>query len=82
MAIQETKGLNKFSLEELIGSLMTYKMTCIEHDEHENYLLKNRKDLTIRTIDDYSSESSSEDDIELLIKKFKKFMKKNKTKLK
>jgi len=28
IAIQEAKDLNNFPLEELIGSLMTYEMTC------------------------------------------------------
>ncbi|CAL9098444.1 unnamed protein product [Musa textilis] len=41
-AIQESKDLNVYSLEELIGSLLTYEMT-LEHDEHMNHLLKNKK---------------------------------------
>ena len=32
-AIQVAKDLNNFPLEELIGSLMTYEMTCKAHEE-------------------------------------------------
>ena len=52
---------------------MTYEMTCIEY---ENYLLKNRKDLTLQTIEYYLSDNSSDDDdddLELL--KLQKFIK-------
>ena len=45
-AIQEAKDLNNFPLEEFIGTLMTYEMTCIAHNElnkFENNLPKNRK---------------------------------------
>ena len=49
-AIQEAQDLNYFSLDELIGSLMTYEMTCIEYDEHENYLPKKMKNLTCKLI--------------------------------
>ncbi|URE33667.1 hypothetical protein MUK42_22234 [Musa troglodytarum] len=48
-AIQEAKDLKTFPLEELIGSLMTYEMTCHAHEELENPLPKNRKDMTLRT---------------------------------
>ena len=53
---------------------MTYEMTCIEH---ENYILKNRKDLTLQIIEYHLSDNSSDDDddFELLTIKFKKFMK-------
>ncbi|CAL9106917.1 unnamed protein product [Musa textilis] len=47
--IQEANDLKNFSLEELIGSLMTYEMTCHAHDELENPFPKNRKDMTLRT---------------------------------
>ena len=64
---------------------MTYEMTCIAHDKHENNLPKNIKDLTLRTKEDHSSESSSDNDIELSTREFKKFIKhetKNKNELK
>ena len=56
-AIQEAKDLNNFALEEFIGSLITYEITCKTHDEHDNNLPKNRKDLALRTQEDHSSES-------------------------
>ena len=67
-AIQESKNLNQFPLEELIGSLITYEMTCNAREELENHLPKNRKDLGHRTFEDHSSISSSDGELELLIK--------------
>ena len=64
-AIQEIKNLNDFPLEELIGSLMTYKMTLLEHfepDEHLNHLVKNRKDLKLRTNEYHLSDDSNDKD--------------------
>ena len=64
---------------------MTYEMTCKAHNElneHENNL---PKDLTLKTLEDNSSESSNDNDFELLTIKLKNFMNKkskNKNKLK
>ena len=72
-AIQEMKDLNNFPLEELIGSLMTYEMTLLEHfepDEHLNHLPKNRKDMALKSQEDHlkgiSSDEDSDNDIALL----------------
>ena len=64
---------------------MTYEMTHIDHDVLENNLPKNKKDLASRTIEDHLSDNSSDDDVDILTIKFKKYMKqesKNKNKLK
>ena len=63
-AIQETKDLNIFLLEELIGSLMTYEMVHNTHDEHDeqNNLPKNRKDLEPWTNEYHLSDDSSDED--------------------
>ena len=61
-------------IEELIGSLMTYEMTCNKYKELENHIPKDRKDFEPRTIEDHSSISSSDGELELIMK-FKKFMK-------
>ena len=53
---------------------MTYEMTCNVRKELENPLPKNRKDFRLRTIEDHSSISSSDGELELT-KKFKKLMK-------
>ena len=85
IAIQETNDLNKFSLEELIGPLMTYEMAYDELDELKNYLPKKRKDFALRTKGDHTSKSSSDGELKLLTIKLKKFLKqesKNKNKLK
>ena len=64
MALQETKDLNIFPLEELIGTLMTYEMVHNAHDEHDeqNHLPKNRKDLEPRTNEYHLSDDSSDED--------------------
>ena len=83
-AIQEAKDINNFPLEELIGSLMTYEMTCKAHEELEDTLPKNRKDMTLKTQEDHLKENSSDEDLDedlaLLTRKFKKFIKRNKFK--
>ena len=68
-AIQESKNLNQFPIEELIGYLITYKMKCNIHKELENHLLKNRKDFGLRTIEDHSSISSSDGELQLQMKR-------------
>ena len=58
---------------------MTYEMTCNAHEELENNLLKNTKDMTLRTHEDHLKENSSDedydDDLALLTRKFKKLKK-------
>ena len=76
--------MNNFPLEELIGSLITYEMSCNVYEEHENNLPKNWKDLVFRTQEDHLKENSSDDDddddLALLTRNFKNFIKRNKTK--
>ena len=59
-------------------------MMCIAHDKLENNFPKNRKDMTLRTKEGHLGENSSDDDdddnLALLTRKFKKFLKRNKTK--
>ena len=52
-----TKDLRNFPLEELIGSLMTYEMTCKAHEEQEDILPKNRKGMALRTSEDHLRET-------------------------
>ena len=82
--IQEAKNLNNFPFEELIESLRTYEMTCNTHEVLKNNLQKNRKDIILRTHKDHLKGSSSDedydDDLVLLTRKFKKFIKRNKSK--
>ena len=67
MITQEAKDLNYFQLEELIGYLMTYEISCMAQNEYENNLPKNKKDLALRTIEYHLSDDSSDDhdDLEL-----------------
>ena len=63
---------------------MTYEMTCQAHDELENPLPKNRKDMALKSQEDHlkgiSSDEDSDNDIALLTQKFKKYLRKNKFK--
>jgi len=63
---------------------MTYEMTCKAHEEHEDTLPKNRNNMALRTQEDHLRENSSDedfdDDLALLTRKFKKFIKRNKFK--
>ena len=63
---------------------MTYEMTCKAHKELEDTFPKNRKDIALRTQEDHLKENSSDedfdDDVSLLTKKFKRFIKRNKFK--
>lgn len=54
---------------------MTYEIAHNAQNELENIIPKNKKDFRLRTIEDHSSISSSDDELELIIMKFKKFMK-------
>ena len=47
---------------------MTYKMTYNAREELKNNLPKNRKDLALRIHEDHSSISSSDGELELLMK--------------
>ncbi|CAL9120322.1 unnamed protein product [Musa textilis] len=60
--IQKIKDLNDYPIEELIGSLMIYEMSILEYDEHMNHLLKNKKDLELRTKKCHLSDDSSDED--------------------
>ncbi|CAL9074769.1 unnamed protein product, partial [Musa textilis] len=69
-AIQETKDLNNYPINELIGSLKTYEMSFLErlehheHDEHLDHLLKNKKVFEYRTNGCHLSDDSSDEDNE------------------
>ena len=59
---------------------MTYEMTCKAHEELEDTLPKNRKDIALKIQEDHLKENSSDEDFDedlaLLTRKFKKFIKK------
>ena len=70
--IQKTKDLTKLSLEELIGSLMTYEINLNNHQRVE----ENKKIIAFKasTNDDEKEESENED-LDLITKKFIKSIK-------
>ena len=77
--IQEAKDLNTLPLEELLGSLMTHELTMKQHMKEE---VKKKKSITLKatTVDEEEEDSSSEtedehnDDMALVIRKFRKFL--------
>ena len=77
--IQEAKNLNTLSLEELLESLMTHELTMKQHFEKE---IRRKKIITLKSItqeeeDSEKSKNSEEDeDLALIIKKFRRFMRK------
>ena len=70
-AIEESKDLDEIKIQELIGSLQTYKLGLPSY--------KTSKSLALKTITDRMDDSSKEDDVEkevaFLAKNFQKFLK-------
>ena len=70
-AIEESKDLDEIKIQELIGSLQTYKLGLPSH--------KSSKSLALKTINEGMDDSSEEDDVEkevaFLAKNFWKFLK-------
>ena len=79
--IQEAKNLIKLSIEELIGSLMTYELSITQKEE-ENEPKRKTVALKSLVIEESSSDSIEdlEDDEEMVVitKRFMRFMRKKK----
>ena len=77
--IQEAKNLNILSLEKLFGSLMTHELTMKQHFEEET---KRKKIIAFKSMvqeeEDLEKSENSEDDEDLVLitRKFRWFMKK------
>lgn len=83
-AIQDTKDLNELTLEELISLLMTHKLNILKNIEKESQKKKDNC-LQIYSKEDESDESKEGDaaeDIELITRKFKQFMKEKRQRFK
>ena len=80
-AIEEAKNMKELSLEELIGSLMTYEMK-IARQEKEMQEESKKKSIALKAQQEKVVEeaklSNMEDDITLITKRMQKFMMKNK----
>ncbi|KAI5683108.1 hypothetical protein M9H77_04336 [Catharanthus roseus] len=80
LAIKESKDLRQLPTEELRGSLLTYVMKIKRLDEIEDED-RGRKDIAPKVNDDdHTSSSNNEDEIEdmaLVMRKFKRFYKKD-----
>ncbi|MFQ6662200.1 hypothetical protein Gotur_030087, partial [Gossypium turneri] len=81
--IEESKDLNSLSLDELIGSLLTYEMK-INHNTQEIKEAPKKMGVAFKSItcekDEDSSNDDDEEEMAMFAKKFKKFMKLNKVK--
>ena len=79
--IKEAKDLTFLPLEELLGSLMTHELTLIQHKEES---IKRTKSIALKaeyySESDESGEEEKEDlDTALLVRRFRRFMKKEKS---
>ena len=79
-AIYEARDLKVLSLDELFGSLMTYKLEMNSKVEEEE--VKPKKNFTLKSFyydhDNSEEESDEEEKIALMTRRFKKFLKKKK----
>ncbi len=76
-AIVEAKDLNTLALEELLGSLMTHELTMKQHEED----VPKKKTIALKAISSNceeessgSEEGSEDEDLALIVRKFKKFI--------
>ena len=80
-AIQEAKDLNTLPLEELLGSLMTHELSMKQHQEDE---VKKKRTIALKstTSPDYETDESEDEEqdeeMALITRKFKKFLRKRK----
>ncbi|GAV91750.1 zf-CCHC domain-containing protein/UBN2 domain-containing protein [Cephalotus follicularis] len=77
-AIEESKDLNTLPLEELLGSLMTHKMTIKNHEDDEEQDKTKKKVIAFKSSTVDSSEEESDDEMALITRIFKKFLAKKK----
>ena len=84
IAIQEAKNLNILSLEELLGSLMTYKLSMKQHQEED---VKKKRIIILKSTaqpdektDDTENEEQDEE-MALITRRFKKFLKKRRQRM-
>ena len=79
--IQEAKDMNTLPLEELLGSLMTHELQVKQHVNDEESKKKKTMALKISENMEESNESeddSDDEDMALITRKFRRFMKKKK----
>ncbi|GAV90807.1 zf-CCHC domain-containing protein/UBN2 domain-containing protein, partial [Cephalotus follicularis] len=77
-AIEEAKNLNTLPLEELLGSLMTHEMTIKNHEEDEEQDKKKKKVIAFKSSTPDSSDEESDDEMDLITRRFKKYLAKKK----
>ena len=76
-AIQEAKDLNTLSLEELLGSLMTHELMIQQKSEEESSM---KRTFALKAISENEEEESgseegeSDNEVALLTRKFKRFL--------
>ena len=71
-AIEEAKDLSNYSFEDLIGNLTSYE---VQMREKENEKTLNKKSIALKTTTDSEDSENEDEDIALLTRKFKRFIK-------
>src|SRR5436189_3339357 len=75
MAIEEANDLSTLSVENLIGNLMTYEVNLQERRKEES----RKKSIAFKAVEDHD-ESNDDDDINLMTRAFRNFIKNRKFK--
>ena len=75
-AIQEARNLTTYTLNELLGSLITHELE-VKRDEHDN---TTKEGIALKSSthheDDVSSDKDCDEDIALITKKFNRYLRK------
>ena len=74
-AIEEAKDLSTYSLENLIGNLTSYE---VQMQEKENDKQSNKKVIALKKTTDSKSENENDEEIALLTRRFKRFIRNKK----
>ncbi|GAV80928.1 UBN2 domain-containing protein [Cephalotus follicularis] len=76
MAIEEEKNLNILHLEDLLGSLMTHKLSMQKKDDDEEKEKKKKKVVVLKssTIEDSDDDDDDNEELSLITRKLKKIL--------
>ncbi|GAV72600.1 UBN2 domain-containing protein [Cephalotus follicularis] len=73
-AIEEAKDLNTLSLEDLLGSLLTYELSIKKKDDDEEKDKRMKKVVALMSFTNEETEDDSDEELALITRKFKRFL--------